>query len=335
MSFTINRRVAMATAAFAAATVSMKPANAQAKKKQVKISTATAADLGNDNYMVCWTMANYINQFSDTLEARIYAANALGEERSVVEAMQLGSGASAHIGGTAIHNNFNKRIGVLDLPFLWRDYDHFHKVSEGPVGKALTEEHEKLGLKIIGWQDSWGFRHVTTTKKEVKSAADLKGLKIRTIQTPTYVAALNAMGAAATPMAFGEVYTGLQTGVLDGFEHSSAIIYSNKFYEVSKYIALTGHLFGGTITAYSKKEWDGYTDAERKVVGEAAKLGQDINRALSIVRDQESMELLKGKGMVVNKIDTSAFVAAAGPVQDELAEKLGSKDLLKIIRETK
>ena len=98
MSFSINRRVAVATAAFAAATIGIRPAHAQAKKKQIKISTATAADLGNDNYMVCWTMANYINQFSDTLEARIYAANALGEERSVVEAMQLGSGASAHVG---------------------------------------------------------------------------------------------------------------------------------------------------------------------------------------------------------------------------------------------
>ena len=169
----------------------------------------------------------------------------------------------------------------------------------------------------------------------MKTAADLKGLKIRTIQTPTYVAALNAMGAAATPMAFGEVYTGLQTGVLDGFEHSSAIIYSNKFYEVSKYIALTGHLFGGTITAYSKKEWDAYTDGERKVVAEAAKLGQDINRGLSVTRDQESMELLKGKGMVINKIDTSAFVQAAAPLQDDLAAKLGATDLLKIIRETK
>ena len=335
MTSPINRRTLMATAAFAAATVGITPARAQAKKKQIKISTATAADLGNDNYMVCWVMANYINQYSDTLEARIYAANALGEERAVVEAMQLGSGASAHIGGTAIHNNFNKRIGVLDLPFLWRDYAHFHKVAEGPVGKTLAAEHEKIGIKIIGWQDSWGFRHVTTTKKEVKTAADLKGLKIRTIQTPTYVAALNAMGAAATPMAFGEVYTGLQTGVLDGFEHSSAIIYSNKFYEVSKYMALTGHLFGGTIIAYSKKEWDSYTDAERKVVGEAAKLGQDINRGLSVTRDQESMELLKGKGMVINAIDTTPFTQAAGPLQDDLAGKLGASDLLKIIRETK
>ena len=310
----------------------VKPAKAQGAKKQVKISTATAADLGNDNYMVCWIMANYINQYSDTLEARIYAANQLGEERAVVEAMQLGSGASAHIGGTAIHNNFNKRIGVLDLPFLWKDYDHFHRVADGEVGKTLAAEHEKIGVKIIGWQDSWGFRNVVTTKKEVKSAEDLKGLKIRTIQTPTYVAALNAMGAAATPMAFGEVYTALQTGVLDGFEHSSAIMYSNKFYEVSKYIALTEHLFGGTIIAYSKKEWDGYTDAERQVVQAAARLGQDINRNLSVQRDRESFALLKDKGMVVSKIDKTPFTKAAGPLQDELAEKIGASDLLKLIR---
>ena len=158
MDKTITRRAALAAAAFTAATAHMPRANAQAKKKQIKISTATAADLGNDNYMVCWVMANYINQYSDTLEARLYAANQLGEERAVVEAMQLGSGASAHIGGTAIHNNFNKRIGVLDLPFLWRDYDHFHKVCDGEVGKILAAEHEKIGIKIVGWQDSWGFR---------------------------------------------------------------------------------------------------------------------------------------------------------------------------------
>jgi tripartite ATP-independent transporter DctP family solute receptor len=331
----ITRREAVAAATGLSLAAAAAPVNAQAKKKQIKISTATAADLGNDNYMVCWIMANYINQYSDTLEARIYAANQLGEERAVVEAMQLGSGASAHIGGTAIHNNFNKRIGVLDLPFLWRDYDHFHKVTDGEVGKILAAEHEKIGIKILGWQDSWGFRNVITSKKEVKSAADLKGLKIRTIQTPTYVAALNAMGAAATPMAFGEVYTALQTGVLDGFEHSSAITYSNKFYEVSKYVALTEHLFGGTIIAYSKKEWDGYTDAERKVVGEACRLGQDINRSLSAQRDRESFELLKGKGMVINKMDKTPFTQAAGLLQDDLAGKIGATDLLKLIRDTK
>lgn len=169
----------------------------------------------------------------------------------------------------------------------------------------------------------------------MKKAEDLKGLKIRTIQTPTYVAALNAMGASATPMAFGEVYTSLQTGVLDGFEHSSAITYTGKFYEVAKYITLTEHLFGPTVTVISKKEWDGYTDKEKQVVAAAAKLGQDVNRSLSVQRDAESMEKLKAKGMIVNPIDKAPFLKAAGPLQDQLAKTIGAEDLLKTIRDTK
>jgi tripartite ATP-independent transporter DctP family solute receptor len=304
-------------------------------KKQVKISHATAADVANDNHMVSWIIANYINSNSDTLEARIYPANALGEERAVVEGMQLGAGATIHVGGTAIHNNFNKRMGVLDLPFMWRNYEHAHKVLDGKVGQTLAAEHEKLGLKVLGWQDSWGYRNVITTKKEIKKAEDLKGLKIRTIQTPTYVAALNAMGASATPMAFGEVYTSLQTGVLDGFEHSSAVAYTGKYYEVAKYITLTEHLFGPTVTVMSKKEWDGYTDKEKQVVAAAAKLAQDVNRSLSVQRDAESMDKLKAKGMIVNPIDKAPFLKAAGPLQEQLAKNLGAEDLLVIIRDTK
>src|SRR5207237_1503639 len=113
---------------------------------------ATAPDLGNDNHMVAWVIANYINSYSDTLEARIYAAIALGEERAVVEGMQLGAGATMHIGGTAIHSNFNKRMGVLDLPFMWRDYDHAHRGRDAKVGPVLAADPEKLRLPILGRQ---------------------------------------------------------------------------------------------------------------------------------------------------------------------------------------
>ncbi|MBL8670267.1 MAG: TRAP transporter substrate-binding protein [Alphaproteobacteria bacterium] len=328
------RHSLIACAALVAALALGADAGAQAKK-QVKISHATAADLGNDNHMTAWVMKNYINEYSDTLEARVYAANALGEERAVVEGMQLGAGASAHIGGTAIHNNFNKRMGVLDLPFMWQGYDHAHRVLDGKVGETLAKEHEAIGIKVLGWQDSWGYRNVVTTKKEVKTAADLKGLKIRTIQTPTYVAALNAMGASATPMAFGEVYTALQTGVLDGFEHAPAVVLSGKYFEVTKYIALTGHLFGPTMIAFSKKEWDRYTDKERQVVAAAARMAQDVNRSLSAQRDRESIEALRAKGMVINAIDKEAMIKAAAPLQDQLAQTIGATDLLKIVRETK
>jgi tripartite ATP-independent transporter DctP family solute receptor len=322
-----------AASAVALAVLAPDAAVAQAKK-QIKISHATAIDLGNDNHMVAWVMRNYINEFSDTLDARIYGSNQLGEERAVVEGMQLGAGATCHVGGTAIHNNFVRRMGVLDLPFMWKGYAHAHAVLDGEVGKSLAKEYEGRGIKILGWQDSWGYRNVVTTKKEIKTAADLKGLKIRTIQTPTYVAALNAMGASATPMAFGEVYTALQTGVLDGFEHSPPVVYTGKYYEVAKYVTLTGHLFGPTVTACSMREWQGFTDKERQVLAEAAKLAQDINRNLSEQRDAEAIDLLKAKGMIVNTIDKAPLISAAAPVQDELAKQIGAEDLLRIIRAT-
>jgi len=323
-----------AAAALVAAAVLPNTAIAQTKK-QVKLSHATAADLGNDNHMVAWVMKNYINEYSDTLDARIYAANALGEERAVVEGMQLGAGATCHIGGTAIHNNFVRRMGVLDLPFMWKGYDHAHNVLDGPVGQALAKEYEGRGIKVLGWQDSWGYRNVVTSKKEIKTAADLKGLKIRTIQTPTYVAALNAMGASATPMAFGEVYTALQTGVLDGFEHAPPVVLTGKYYEIAKYVTLTGHLFGPTVTACSMKEWSGYTDKERAVLAAAAKMAQDVNRNLSSQRDAEALEALKARGMVINQIDKQPFISAAAPVQDDLAKQIGAEDLLRTIRATK
>ncbi len=322
-----------AAGALALAVLAPDAAVAQAKK-QIKISHATATDLGNDNHMVAWVMRNYINEYSDTLDARIYGANQLGEERAVVEGMQLGAGATCHVGGTAIHNNFVRRMGVLDLPFMWKGYAHAHNVLDGEVGKSLAKEYEGRGIKILGWQDSWGYRNVVTTKKEIKTAADLKGLKIRTIQTPTYVAALNAMGASATPMAFGEVYTALQTGVLDGFEHSPPVVYTGKYYEVAKYVTLTGHLFGPTVTACSMREWQSFTDKERQVLAEAAKLAQDINRNLSEQRDAEAIDLLKAKGMIVNTIDKAPLISAAAPVQDDLAKQIGAEDLLRIIRAT-
>jgi tripartite ATP-independent transporter DctP family solute receptor len=333
----IRRSLLTALLAGAALTVALGiPGQVAAQtKKQVKISHATALDLGNDNHMVAWIMKNYINEYSDTLDARVYGANALGEERAVVEGMQLGSGATCHVGGSAIHNNFIKRMGVLDLPFMWRSYEHAHKVMDGPVGQTLGKEYEARGIKVLGWQDSWGYRNVVTTKKEIKTAADLKGLKIRTIQTPTYVAALNAMGASATPMAFGEVYTSLQTGVLDGFEHSAPVVLTGKYFEVAKFVTQTEHLFGATITACSMKEWNGFTDKEKEVVAAAAKLAQDINRNLSVQRDAEALNKLKERGMVINAIDKAPFIAAASPVQDQLAKTIGAEDLLKIIRETK
>lgn len=137
----------VAVAALAIAFATPNEAAAQAEEAGQAVARDRRGSLGNDNHMVAWIMKNYINEYSDTLDARIYAANALGEERAVVEGMQLGAGATCHIGGSAIYNNFVRRMGVLDLPFMWKGYDHAHAVLDGPVGQALAKEYEGRGSR--------------------------------------------------------------------------------------------------------------------------------------------------------------------------------------------
>lgn len=301
-------------------------------KKVIKLSHSHQADFTAELHLAAWIFQQWVHDHSDDLEVKIYAANALGQEREVYEAMQLGSGASCVVSGTAILNNFTPRIGVLDLPFLWQDYDHLYRVLDGEVGDILARELERAGFKVLGWLNSWGYRNIVTSKKEVNTARDLKGLKIRTIQTPVYLAALNAMGANATPMAFGEVYTGMQTGVLDGFEHNATVIWANKFYEVGNYMALTRHLLGPVVFAFSKKEWDRLDNEEQRVVQAAATMARDVERGLTAIRENEAFQMLRERGMAINEIDTRIFAERAVEIQNNMAREMGALDLLERIR---
>lgn len=302
------------------------------QKKELKISHSAQGNLSSELHMVAWVFANYLAENSDTLSARIYPTSALGDERSVYEAMQLGAGASCAVSGTAILNNFSKRVGVIDLPFVWTGYDHMNRTLDGDVGDQIAADLEKSGIKVLAWATNWGSRNVVTAKKQVQKPEDLKGLKIRTIQSPVYVETINSMGANATPMAFGEVYTSMQTGVLDGFEHGSAVVVSNKFYEVADSIALTNHFLGPAVFACSMSEWNQLSDEQKKVVMEGAKLASDINRALAPVREQEAFEFLRGQGMKITPIDTTGFRQNATGLQDKIASEIGATDLLVDIR---
>lgn len=307
------------------------PVEAQ-NKREIRVSHAQQADLGSELQMTAWIFRNYVNENADTLNVRLFPNNALGEERSVYEAMQLGSGATCALGGTAILNTFSRRLGVIDLPYLWRDYDHMNAALDGEVGQTLAAELEKSGFKTLAWLTNWGARNVVTSKAAVNSPEDLKGLKIRTIQSPVYIEALNAMGANATPMAFGEVYTALQTGVLDGFEHGPAVVLTGKYYEVAKHIAMTRHLLGPAIFACSMAQWNQLSEREQTVLIDAARLAADTNRALAPVREAQALEELRGMGVQITEIDTTAFQERAREFQDRFAKERNAEDLLATIR---
>jgi TRAP-type transport system periplasmic protein len=316
--------------AFAALLATSGPGEA----KDFKISYGHRADFSSEIHTAGWILKNYVNESSKTLTVTLFPNSGLGQVVPVYEAMRLGSGASCQISGTAELNGFHQRLGVFDLPFLWKSYDHVHRVFDSPIGEAMAAEVEKaIGIRIVAWMDSWGYRNVITSKADVKAAGDLKGLKIRTLQSPVYVAALQILGANATPMAYGEVYTAMKTGVLDGFEVTASMVQSQKFYEVSKHVTLTQHLFSPLVLACSAQEWNKLTPEERAVFQDGANLARDVQRALAPLREAESFRFLEKQGMVVRNVDMSKLLEDAPKIQAELAAKLGGADLLKQIQE--
>jgi tripartite ATP-independent transporter DctP family solute receptor len=309
------------------------PAAAQAPaKKLVRIHTAGPADLGVDNTMLAHQFMTYVNANSDSVEVKVFPNSQLGQTREVIEAMRLGSGASGTTGGPAEYASFVKRLGVLGLPFMWKSYDHAISVLDGPVGKELDADMERAGFKVLAWAVSWGYRNVVTAKKEVTKASDLKGLKIRTIPTKVFVSAINAMGANATPMNFGEIYTSLQSGVLDGYEHTAATTISFKLNEVACCIAMTRHLMDPTVLVFSLAEWRKFSPAEQAVMLKGARAAAEMVRSMAPAREAESLAAVKKVGMKVNEIDLAPLQKAAITAQDDLAKEFGAESLLTQIR---
>jgi tripartite ATP-independent transporter DctP family solute receptor len=309
------------------------PAVAQtAARKLVRIHSAGPADLSVDNALLAHQFMTYVNANSDTMEVKFFPNSLLGQTREVIEAMRLGSGASGTTGGAAEYASFVKRVGVLGLPYVWKNYDHANAVLDGPVGKELNADMEKAGFKVLSWAVSWGYRNVVTTKKEVKQASDLKGLKIRTIPTKVFVAAINTMGANATPMNFGEIYTSLQSGVLDGYEHTAATTIAFKFNEVACCMAMTRHLMDPVVLAFSLVEWRKFSAADQAIMMKGAQLAADMVRKMAPAREAETLAELKKLGMKVNEIDLAPLQKAALTAQDELSKEFGAESLLAMIR---
>jgi tripartite ATP-independent transporter DctP family solute receptor len=303
-------------------------------KKLLRIHTAGPNDTNVDNTKLAVEFQDRANAAQSSVEVRVFPASQLGQTREVIEAMRLGSGAAGTTGGPAEYASFVRRLGVLGLPFLWKSYEHALAVLDGPVGKELDQDMEKGGFKVLGWATSWGYRNVITSKREVKQAADLKGLKIRTIPTKVFVAAINSMGANATPMNFGEIYTSLQSGVLDGYEHTAATTISFKMYEVACCMALTKHLMDPTFLVFSLAEWKKLSPAEQGALQKAASEAAQVVRKMAPQREGEALAEVKKLGMKVNEIDTRPLVQASLKAQDELAKEFGAEKLLEQIRKT-
>lgn len=222
---------------------------------------------------------------------------------------------------------------LFSLPYLIRDTDHFKKVVSGPVGAKYGELIEKRGIKILAWFDN-GYRNVFNNKRPIVTPDDLKGLKIRVMESPLMVNTVNAMGGSATPMSYSERYTALEQGVLDGGENAAGNVLNDKFYEVTGYFSMTQHFRPPGIVGISMKTWNQLNAEQQKVLMQEAKALQDYEIKLTGEVGAAAVEELKAKGMKINDAKVSAFRDRMGPVYADFTKKHGSA-MLEQVQNTK
>ena len=255
--------------------------------------------------------------------------SSLGGEREMIEAVQLGTLDVVNT-STGPVGNFVPEVKIVDIPFLFRDYDHARKVMDGPIGQDILTKFPAKGLIALSWVEN-GFRHMTNSKHPIVKPADAAGLKMRTMENKVHMDGYRAFGILPTPMAFPEVFGALQQGTVDGQENPIPVILASKFAQVQKYLSLTGHVYSPALLITSPRLMNKLTDADKKVFYEAAKKATVAQRKK--VNDDEATGIaqLEKDGMsVVTKVDGQAFRDALKPVYASYAKDFGAENIKKI-----
>ncbi|MFN3417096.1 MAG: TRAP transporter substrate-binding protein [Caldimonas sp.] len=249
--------------------------------------------------------------------------SALGGEREQIEAVQLGTQDLVNT-STGPLGNFVPEVKIVDIPFLFRDYDHARKVMDGPIGQDLLKKMATKGLIGLAWTEN-GFRHMTNSKRPIVQASDAAGLKMRTMENKVHMDGYKTFGILPTPMPFPELFTALQQGTVDGQENPIPVILSSKFSQVQKHLSLTGHVYSPAVLILSPAVWNKLSDADKKVFVEAAKKGAAAQRKKVNDDENNGIAQLKADGMqVVEKVDGESFRKAVAPAYAQFAKEFGA-----------
>ena len=245
----------------------------------------------------------------------VFANSQLGNERDMVEALQLGSQEMVLV-STAVLSSFTDQFLVFDLPFMFDTTEQARGVCDSELGLSILHSIDDQGIKGLTWFEN-GFRNVTNNVRPIEKPEDLQGIKIRTIESPIHMASFSVMGADPTPMAMGELFTALQQGTLDAQENPLAIIDTNKFYEIQKYLSMTGHFYAPAPLFVATEYYNNMDEESQQALQEAADEAAAYERQCLDDMNAELQQTLADNGMVVNEVDKAPFKEAVKPVYDE------------------
>ena len=272
-------------------------------------------------------------QTNGRISIQMYPSMQLGGEKEMIEQAQVGALQIARISVGAMGPVVDE-LNVFNMPFIFRDEQHMRKVIDGPIGQELLEKisgSPQSRLIALGWMDA-GTRNVYSNKPVTKPA-DLKGMKVRMMGNPIFVETMNAMGGNGVAMGFNELYSAMQTGVVDGAENNEPTVLAQNHYQVAKVYSLTGHLIIPEIFVFSKRTWETLTPADQALLKKVAREAQIEQRQLWDEKTSKASEELKAKGVQFVVADKAAFYKATQPVRDKYGAKYAA--LLKRIEDTK
>jgi len=261
-------------------------------------------------------------QTKGMVKVEIHPNASLGDERTLIEGMQMGTVNMGVITNGPVAN-FLPELAVFEMPFLFASPQEAYKVLDGEVGQRVLAKLDAINLKGLGYAER-GFRNLTNSKKMVKAPGDMAGLKIRVMENPVYIDTFKTLGANAVPMAWTEALTALQQGTIDGQENPVNVIYAFKLYETQKYLSLTMHTYAPAIFLMSKKTFDSFDKATQDILVKAAREAGQYERKWNAEQMAGQLKFLKEKGMEVTEPDLKAFQAAVKPVYDKYGPKFGA-----------
>ncbi len=272
---------------------------AAAENFTLKLANAGPADPEDRTVIAVELFRNHVqNKTGGSVKIEVFHASQLGNEKEILEGLKMGTIELGTITTGPVPTLF-KPIMVFDIPYLFPNQVVAWEVLDGPFGRKLMEEMRKVtGIRTLAISEN-GYRHFVTSEKQIKSVADMKGLKIRTMENPAHMKMVEALGASPTPVAFGELYMALQQGVVDGCELPMTLTNNGKYYEVQKHTILDGHLYNPLIMFVNDKVWEKLSEDQKAALYEGAQLFNIAQRAISERQVQSGILNVTEKGMTV------------------------------------
>lgn len=288
-------------------------------------------DTGHPVHLAMEHMGERLQELSDgALKLQIYPSEQLGSERECLELLQIGSLGLTKV-SAAVMESFAPGFKVLSTPYLFDDRDHAFRVLDGDVGKDLLLSSEAFRLRGLTFYDA-GSRSFYTREKPIHSPEDLEGLKIRTQESPTAMGMVRSLGGAATPISWGELYTALQQGVVDGAENNPPSFYLSRHYEVAPFYSLDEHTSVPDVLVVSTEVWNRLDETEQSWVQEAASASAVFQRRAWKQAEEEALEAVQAAGVEVIRPAKKAFQDGVASMVEELRQDPQIGDLITRIR---